>query len=73
MLRAQCLDRRIPERATLEAEIAAWQHQRNAAQARNTWLFDLERAQQKFQKRYPAPKSPAAILPLPHEPLIQAA
>lgn len=73
VLRAQCLDRRIPDRATLETELAAWEHQRNAAQARITWLFDLERARQKFQKRYPAPKSVATIPPLPREPLLQAA
>jgi hypothetical protein len=34
LLRGQCLDRRIGEPATLEAEIKAWQTQRNASGAR---------------------------------------
>jgi transposase len=31
----QCLDRRIPGKATLVTEIAAWEHRRNAAQGRH--------------------------------------
>ncbi len=34
VLRSQCLDRRIDNRQRLKREIAAWQHQRNAAGAR---------------------------------------
>jgi transposase len=34
VLRSQCLDRRIDDRKTLEAEIAAWESQRNATAAR---------------------------------------
>ena len=34
VLRGQCLDRRIGERETLNAEIKAWQRQRNASGAR---------------------------------------
>lgn len=55
MLRAQCLSRRIPDRTTLEHEIAAWEQQRNESGARITWFFDLDRARQKFARRYPAP------------------
>ena len=44
MLRAQCLSRRIPDRTTLEHEIAAWELQRNESGARITWFFDPDRA-----------------------------
>lgn len=53
VLRAQCLDRRIAERGRLEAEIAAWERQRNAAGARITWMFTAERARKKMGKAYP--------------------
>jgi hypothetical protein len=33
VLQHQCLDRRIPDADTLQREIAAWEHQRNAEQA----------------------------------------
>jgi hypothetical protein len=33
VLRSQCLDRRIDTREQLEAEIAAWEHQRNASES----------------------------------------
>jgi transposase len=55
VLRKQCLDRRIPERAMLEHEIAAWEQQRNDSGARIHWLFDLDRARQKLAKSYPKP------------------
>ena len=49
----QCLDRRIPDRATLEREIAAWSLARNAARARVLWLFDVTRAREKLGRSYP--------------------
>ena len=58
VLRQQCLDRRIPDRATLERETAAWQQQRNASGARIQWLFDIERARLKLGRSYP--RTPAA-------------
>lgn len=36
---AQCLDRRIPDKASLVAEVTHWQRRRNAEQARIKWLF----------------------------------
>ena len=39
VLRGQCLDRRIGDRAALNAEVAAWQRQRNASGARIKWKF----------------------------------
>ena len=53
MLRGQCLDRRIGERNTLEAEIKAWQTQRNASGARIKWKFTTEKARNKMARAYP--------------------
>src|ERR1700752_4495953 len=39
VLRGQCLDRRIGDRAVLNTEVAAWQRQRNAAGAHIKWKF----------------------------------
>jgi transposase len=55
VLRGQCLDRRIPDKAMLEREVAAWTRRRNAAGARIRWLFDVERARHKLGKSYPQP------------------
>ena len=55
VLSSQCLDRRIPDSATLKREVAAWQQARNAAHARVEWMFDVEHARQKMGKLYPAP------------------
>src|ERR1700686_889063 len=53
VLRGQFLDRRIGERQRLVAEIAAWEHQRNAAGARVKWMFTTERARTKLARAYP--------------------
>ena len=55
VLRSQCLDRRIDNRQVLEAEIAACQRQRNAAQARIKWMFTTQRARIKLLHAYPDP------------------
>jgi len=53
VLRGQCLDRRIGDRALLVAEITAWQKQRNVAGARITWKFTTEKARSKLARAYP--------------------
>jgi transposase len=53
VLRAQCLDRRIGEREVLDAEIEAWQRQRNASGARIHWKFTTEKARGKLARAYP--------------------
>jgi hypothetical protein len=53
VLRGQCLDRRIGDRATLITEVAAWQRQRNASGARIKWKFTPERARSKLARVYP--------------------
>jgi len=56
VLASQCLDRRIPNRATLERAVAAWQKARNAAGARIRWMFTVDKARQKMAKSYPEPE-----------------
>jgi transposase len=58
---AQCLDRRIPDKATLITEIAAWERQRNAHKAHITWMFTVDRARQKLGRLYPPPASHAKV------------
>ena len=53
VLRGQCLDRRIADRAVLNTEMAAWQRQRNASGARIKWKFTTQRARQKLARAYP--------------------
>jgi hypothetical protein len=56
VLARQCLARRIPDRATLEAEVAAWQATRNAARTRLRWTFSLEEARDVLHHVYPIPQ-----------------
>ena len=53
VLRSQCLDRRIDDKHKLISEVAAWERQRNDAQARITWMFTTEKARQKLARAYP--------------------
>ena len=53
----QCLDRRIPDKATLIKEIAAWEQRRNAEKARVKWMFTVDRAREKLGRLYPQPAS----------------
>lgn len=53
----QCLDRRIPDKATLVREIAAWERRRNAERARIRWMFTIDRARDKMGHAYPRPRA----------------
>ena len=53
VLRSQCLDRRIGDRKTLEAEIAAWEEQRNAQADAIKWMFTTQHARRKLRRAYP--------------------
>ena len=44
----QCLDRRIPDKDTLVAEVGRWESRRNAEGAKITWLFTIDRAREKM-------------------------
>jgi transposase len=61
VLRSQCLDRRIGDRKTLEAEIDAWQCQRNATGARIKWMFTTQRARIKTAARLSRPRQRVII------------
>ena len=54
MLAGQCLDRRLPDKATLAREVAAWQADRNAATRRIRWRFTTADARIKLKRLYPA-------------------
>ena len=55
VLQRQCLSRRIPDRGTLEAEIAASGKKRNESHARINWMFTTDKARDKLAKSYPKP------------------
>lgn len=57
---AQCLNRRIPDKATLVREIAAWERSRNRGKATIDWMFTVERAREKLGRAYPQPARPRA-------------
>jgi DDE superfamily endonuclease len=48
----QCLDRRIPDRETLEQEVAAWEAERNALGGRVNWQFTTDAARIKLKRLY---------------------
>jgi DDE superfamily endonuclease len=54
VLSRQCLDRRLPDQATLQGEIGAWEAQRNAARAAVQWRFTVAQARSKLRRLYPA-------------------
>lgn len=49
----QCLKRRIPDQATLTAELAIYTRQRNGAKATVRWQFDVQQARTKLGRLYP--------------------
>jgi hypothetical protein len=53
VLATQCLDRRIDSFDKLVAETAAWERQRNAADARIKWMFTTDKARTKMGRAYP--------------------
>ena len=50
---SQCLDRRIPDRQTLETEVAAWLSARNKNNAKSDWRFTTDNARIKLKHLYP--------------------
>ena len=49
-----CLDRRIPDRPALAAELRAWQNHRNNVAAKVSWQFTTSDARIKLLKLYPS-------------------
>ena len=54
VLQRQCLDRRIPDQATLKREVAAWERERNQHAVKANWRFTTEDARIKLKKLYPS-------------------
>lgn len=49
----QCLDRRIPDKPKLLAEVAAWEKNRNSHHAKADWQFTTDDARVKLKRLYP--------------------
>ena len=54
VLNQQCLNRRIPDTATLTREVAAWQQARNADPRPVNWRFTTTDARIKLKRLYPS-------------------
>ena len=54
VLSGQCLDRRIPGKAMLTEEAAAWEAQRNKHHAKADWQFTTDDARVKLNRLYPS-------------------
>jgi transposase len=53
VLTRQCLNRRIPDKQTLSAEVAAWEHRRNTSEVSVNWRFTTTEARIKLKRLYP--------------------
>lgn len=53
VLSRQCLDQRVPDRVTLEREVAAWEARRNASAGAINWRFTTDDARIKLKRLYP--------------------
>lgn len=54
VLSRQCLDQRVPDFATLGAEVAAWQARRDAKAGAIDWRFTTDDARIKLKRLYPS-------------------
>ena len=54
VLSRQCLDRRVPDAATLQAEVRAWQDRANASGKPVDWRFTAADARLKLRRLYPS-------------------
>lgn len=52
-MKSQCLDRRIADMATMQAEVAAWEVDRNNATRKIDWQFTAADARIKLKRLYP--------------------
>jgi hypothetical protein len=53
VLKGQCLDRRLPDLATMAGEVAAWEARRNNHQGKIDWQFTTADARVKLKRLYP--------------------
>lgn len=54
VLSRQCLNRRVPDRATLDTEVTAWTTRRNTAGKPVNWRFTSDDAHIKLKRLYPS-------------------
>jgi transposase len=54
VLSRQCLDRRVPDFESLQAEVSAWQERRDATTTKIEWRFRTEDARIKLKRLYPS-------------------
>lgn len=52
-LKSQCLDRRMPDMATVQAEVETWERHRNNSPKPVNWQFTTKDARIKLKKLYP--------------------
>lgn len=57
---SQCLNQRIPDKATLTGEVAAWENRRNTARVTIDWRFTTAEARIKLKRLYPVLKEQIA-------------
>jgi len=53
VLKGQCLDRRIPDMARMQSEVAAWEKERNNRANKINWQFTASDARIKLKRLYP--------------------
>ena len=53
VLKGQCLNRRIADMKTMQAEVAAWEHDRNNSGRKIDWQFTTMDARIKLKRLYP--------------------
>ena len=53
ILTRQCLNRRIRDKATLSAEVVAWEKRRNATRSKVDWRFTTADARIKLKRLFP--------------------
>ena len=54
VLSRQCLERRIPDRESLQQEVSAWEERRNYQFRTVNWQFTTADARIKLQRLYPS-------------------
>jgi hypothetical protein len=53
VLKGQCLDRRIPDMATMQTQVAAWGKERNNSTKNIVWQFTTSDVRIKLKRLYP--------------------
>jgi len=54
VLASQCLNRRLPDRETMDRECQAWANTRNKEEHKANWQFTTKDARVKLRRLYPS-------------------